>query len=311
MGESMDADLLPELSGETWVVSMPLEEFTADLLPAGADLDLIVVSHQDTTLAMVCEWVQSGTVPVWAECAGLSPELRCWRLQVGNLSMDTDGRLWRCRAPPPEGSVFRLQSRVYWPGLRQDIHTYVASCTVCLARKSPCPQRAPMGHVAVGRRWERVAMDLLDLSITSAKGHHYMLVMVDCFSRWTEAYPLPDKTAVSVADAFFSNIVCRYYPAGKKCKLDSVWTGPYLVVSLIGWAVGIQKHPDMPVILIHCQDVKKVPQWELRRSPCWVLVLWHTPPEVHPQLLHCPTKRGLFSRMWIPYEMDDPLRMTE
>ena len=52
----------------------------------------------------------------------------------------------------------------------------------------------------------------------------------------------------------------RYYPAGKKCKLDSVWTGPYLIVSLIGWAVGIQKHPDMPVILIHCQDVKKVPQ---------------------------------------------------
>ena len=52
----------------------------------------------------------------------------------------------------------------------------------------------------------------------------------------------------------------RYYPAGKKCKLDSIWTGPYLVVAFLGWAVGIQKHPDVPVILIHCQDVKKVPQ---------------------------------------------------
>ena len=49
----------------------------------------------------------------------------------------------------------------------------------------------------------------------------------------------------------------RYYPAGKKCKLDSVWTGPYLVVAFLGWTVGIQKHPDVPVILIHCQDVKK------------------------------------------------------
>ena len=54
--------------------------------------------------------------------------------------------------------------------------------------------------------------------------------------------------------------VMRYYPAGKKCKLDSVWTGPYLVVALLGWTVGIQKQPDVPVILIHCQDVKKVPQ---------------------------------------------------
>ena len=67
-----------------------------------------------------------------------------------------------------------------------------------------------MGHVTVGRRWERVSMDLLDMSITSAKGNSYVLVMVDCFSRWTEACPLPDKTAISVADALFSNIVCRF-----------------------------------------------------------------------------------------------------
>ena len=157
-----------------------------------------------------------------------------------NLSIDTDGRLWRRRAPPSGVSqlvvphserrdmirrfhdslftghlgvsrtVFRLQSRVYWPGLRQDVRTYLASCTVCLARKYPCPQRAPMGHVAVGHQWDRVAMDLLDLSVTSAKGNRYVLVMVDCSSRWTEACPLPDKTALSVADAFFQQVVCRF-----------------------------------------------------------------------------------------------------
>ena len=67
-----------------------------------------------------------------------------------------------------------------------------------------------MGHVAVGRRWERVSMDLLDMSMTSAKGNRYVLVMVDCFSWWTEACPLADKTSISVADVFFSNIVCRF-----------------------------------------------------------------------------------------------------
>ena len=165
MGESMDADLLPELSGETWVAGTLLEGLTADLLPAGADLDLIVESHQDTTLTTVREWVQSGVVPSWTDCAVLSPELRCWRLQLGNMSIDMEGRLWRRRAPPSGASqlvvphsehqdiihrfhdslfaghlgvsrtVFRLQSRVYWPGLRQDVRTYLASCTICLARK--------------------------------------------------------------------------------------------------------------------------------------------------------------------------------
>ena len=67
-----------------------------------------------------------------------------------------------------------------------------------------------MGHVDVGHRCDRVAMDLLDMSVTTPKGNQYVLVMVDCFSQWTEACPLPDKTALSVADAFFQHIVCRF-----------------------------------------------------------------------------------------------------
>ena len=43
-----------------------------------------------------------------------------------------------------------------------------------------------------------------------SKGNRYVLVMVDCFSRWTEACPLPNKTAVAVADAFFQLIICRF-----------------------------------------------------------------------------------------------------
>ena len=53
-------------------------------------------------------------------------------------------------------------------------------------------------------------MDILDMSVTTSKGNRYVLVMVDCFSRWTEACPLPNKTALAVADAFFQMIVCRF-----------------------------------------------------------------------------------------------------
>ena len=62
MGDSMDADLLPELSGETWVASALLEGLAADLPTAGSDIDLIVASRQDATLTTVWEWVQSGVV---------------------------------------------------------------------------------------------------------------------------------------------------------------------------------------------------------------------------------------------------------
>ena len=32
-----------------------------------------------------------------------------------------------------------------------------------------------------------------------------------------------------------------------------------LIVATLGWTVGIQRHPDEPVIFIHCQDAKKIP----------------------------------------------------
>ena len=118
MGKSMDADLLPELSGETWVASALIEEFMADLLPAGSNVDLIAVSLQDATLATLREWFSPS--PLWH----------------GRIVLD-----------------------------------FLRSC---------------------------------------AKGNRYVLVMVDCFSPWKEACPLPDKTVILVADAFFSNIVCRF-----------------------------------------------------------------------------------------------------
>ena len=59
MGDSMDADLLPELSGETWVASVLLKELSVDLPTAGSDIDLIMASRQDAT---VRKWVQSGVV---------------------------------------------------------------------------------------------------------------------------------------------------------------------------------------------------------------------------------------------------------
>ena len=165
-----------------------------DLPTSGSDIDLVAASRKDKILQTVRSWVQSGNAPPWPACAGLSVLLR---LQVGNLTIDSVGHLWRRRSPPSEGlqlfvpvqerhelirrfhdslfaghlgvtrTMFRLLDRVYWPGLRRDVRTYIASCTICLARKSPCLRRPPMDHV---------------------------LVMVDCFSRWTESCPLPDKT---------------------------------------------------------------------------------------------------------------------
>ena len=47
-------------------------------------------SLMDKTLTIVREWVRAGAPPTWSDCAGLSPELRSWHLQFGNLVIDSD-----------------------------------------------------------------------------------------------------------------------------------------------------------------------------------------------------------------------------
>ena len=102
-------------------------------------------------------------------------------------------------------TVCRLLDRVYWPGLHEDVLSYLASCSVSM---SPPGVHGPL---SVGHQWDRVAMDMLDMSVTMERGNHYVLVIDGRFSIWTEACPMPNKTAVAVpADTFFQLIICHF-----------------------------------------------------------------------------------------------------
>ena len=94
----------------------------------------------------------------------------------------------------------KIQLHYFWPGMSDFIRDKITACHKCVARKSPVNRHQPMGHVPVSGKFERVAMDLLDISVISSKGHKYILVVCDYFTKYTEAYPLTEKTARSVAD---------------------------------------------------------------------------------------------------------------
>ena len=113
-----------------------------------------------------------------------------------------------------------------------------------LPRQQPDPQEGITSPYAV---WVK---DSLEVAFDQARRHSGEAV------RQKRLY---DQRAVRHLFAI-GDWVMRYYPAGKRCKLDSVWTGPYLIVATLGWTVGIQKHPDELVIYIHCSDVKKIPK---------------------------------------------------
>ena len=86
-----------------WYLLLGQFSVTFEYRPGVGD-NLVSDTASDKTLQTVRSWVDSGLAPPWRECAGLSPELRSWRLQVGNIKIDSEGRLWRRRSPPAVGS---------------------------------------------------------------------------------------------------------------------------------------------------------------------------------------------------------------
>ncbi|KAL0151982.1 hypothetical protein M9458_052700 [Cirrhinus mrigala] len=80
-------------------------------------------------------------------------------------------------------------------------------CKACQTRHSPVPAyRAPMGGSQSVRPFERVAMDILELPVTS-KGNRYVLVVEDYCTKFVNLYPLPNQSAQTVAHCLFEDYV--------------------------------------------------------------------------------------------------------
>ena len=108
-------------------------------------------------------------------------------------------------------TVASVKQRFYWGGYKDDIAGWCARCEVCSRVKNgPCRGRAPLKQEILGSPMERVSIDILGELPQTVNGNKVILVATCHFTKWTEAYALPDQTAQSVADALVSNIFCRF-----------------------------------------------------------------------------------------------------
>ena len=57
---------------------------------------------------------------------------------------------------------------------------------------------------------ERIAIDVLGPLPTTEGGNKYILIIADYFTKWVEAFPLPNQEARTVADKLVNEVVCRF-----------------------------------------------------------------------------------------------------
>lgn len=99
-----------------------------------------------------------------------------------------------------EKTLQRITQRFYWIGIHKAVERFCKSCPEC-QRASPRPHlRAPLQSMPIIEiPFERVAMDLIGPLNKSARGHEYVLVILDYATRYPEAIPLRNMASKTIA----------------------------------------------------------------------------------------------------------------
>ena len=113
-------------------------------------------------------------------------------------------------------TVEKILQQFYWYELRQDVEHWIKMCKVCAANKGLNQKpRAYPGDMRVGAPLDRLSVDILGPLPITSRGNRYILVVIDGFSKWMEAYPVPDQTAETCAAEVVNNFISRF-----GCPLD-------------------------------------------------------------------------------------------
>jgi len=101
-----------------------------------------------------------------------------------------------------------IKTKYYWKSMTRDIDRWVKACLVCAKRKAPRPLHSnnPASVCEATRRWQAIAIDLVEVGTTSTEQHKYILTCICLFTRYTIAVPIKSKKAKHVAEAIFTHI---------------------------------------------------------------------------------------------------------
>ncbi|CAB4007508.1 Retrovirus-related Pol poly from transposon, partial [Paramuricea clavata] len=179
--------------------------------------------QEDPTTNRVQWYVRSRKKPTLGERQQETPELKKYLRKWHNLMIDRKtGILYRGQQlvlPTnyrsllfrelhekmghlgPERVFNFARERFYWPGMKNDIEHFITHVCSCVKQRKPTfTNREPLQSISTSVPFELVSIDFVHLERSSG-GFEYILVIVDHFTRYTQAegrkWPATPETKLS------------------------------------------------------------------------------------------------------------------
>ena len=215
----------------------PLGLHALQLLPELSNETVAELQANDSTLGLIKSWLDTEYEPNTDDLRQLPPDGRKLWTERNSLMISNDVLLRRTETDyqlvvpdalrrrlfetahsgplaahlGPDRTLAQLRPHYHWPGIRKDVTLWCHQCDICACSRGPPPRaHAGMKKVIAAAPMDMIAIDILSGLPTASDGSTCILVAVDYFTKWVEAYALPNEEAATCMTALYQGFFSRF-----------------------------------------------------------------------------------------------------
>ena len=186
---------------------------------------------KDASIHKIVNMMKTGKRPTPNQLRELDYNTRLLAYEWNRLRLDSDGILTRISGENTQIVLSRAlydelhvkmghigaekvvqltRESFYWPHMQRDITDFITRKCRCLKQKPlSVRQREPLQPIIKSAPLEIVSVDYMHLEKRSG-GYEYILVVVDHFTRYAQAFATKDKSGKTAAKYLYNNFILRF-----------------------------------------------------------------------------------------------------